>query len=179
VLWHPAKAFVKESFMSTLPRVLTLAAIGAASSWFGAQAAGTVEVKYLEPTKFSDAGRSSWDIERTTAAFSEHFKALGKELPDGQTLRLSVTDIDLAGELRPGRHGNDIRILRGRADWPRVGMNYELVQGERAVKTGKVQVADMAYQQNSLGARQSEAFAYEFRMLDRWFNEEILNKAKR
>jgi hypothetical protein len=172
---------MKEHLMRTLSHTLALATLATFATCVvgAAHAAGSVEIKYLEPGKFSDAGRGSMEIERTTAAFSEHFKALGKELPDGQTLRLSVTDIDLAGELRPSRHGNDIRILRGRADWPRVSLNYELVQGDRAVKSGTAKVSDMAYQQASLGIHRSEAFAYEFRMLDRWFNEEILNKAKR
>ena len=154
-----------------------VAAISALVVPSAAQAAGTVQVNFVEPDKFSDAGRGALDLERTTQAFAEHLQALGKRLPDGQSLRLHVTDIDLAGELRPTRHGSEIRVLRGRADWPRVALRYELVQDGRTLKSGATQVADMAYQQTSLSTQRGEAYAYEFRMLERWFKEQIVAAA--
>lgn len=157
--------------MRTLPLIATLMSFVVSSA---ALAAGSVQVNFVEPDKFSDAGRGAYDVERTTKAFDEHFKALGQRLPDGQSLRLQVTDIDLAGELRPSRNGSEIRVLRGRADWPRVAMRYELVHDGRMLKSGEAKVSDMAYQQASLGLHRGEAYAYEFRMLDRWFSEQIL-----
>lgn len=157
--------------MRTLPLLTTLMSLAVSTA---ALSAGTVQVTFVEPDKFSDAGRGSVDLERTTLAFDEHLKALGQRLPDGQSLRLQVTDIDLAGELRPTRNGSDIRMLRGRADWPRVALRYELVQDGRMLKSGEARVADMSYQQASLGMHRGEAYAYEFRMLDRWFSEQIL-----
>ena len=139
-----------------------------------AHAAGTVEVKFIEPDKFSDAGRNTWDRERTLAAFSEQLQSLGQSLPDGQALRLSVTDIDLAGELRPSRNGSEIRVLRGRADWPRVTLRFELLEGGRTLKSGEAKVSDMAYQQQSLGAHRNDAYGYEMRMLERWFKDTLV-----
>jgi Protein of unknown function (DUF3016) len=139
-----------------------------------AHAAGVVEVKFVDPDKYSDVGRSSVDRERALAVFNQQLQALGKGLPDGQSLALSVTDIDLAGELRPTRHGSEIRVLRGRADWPRVTLSYELRDGARTLKSGDAKLADMAYLQQPLTLHKDDAYAYEMRMLKRWFDETIV-----
>ena len=160
--------------MSKLQHLSALAVVVALACGGAARAAGTVEVKFVDPDQFSDAGRGSIDIERTVKAFTEHLQGLGKALPDGQTLRLSVTDIDLAGELRPTRHGSDVRVLRGRADWPRVNLRYELMDGGRTLKSGEARLSDISYQQVSLGLYRNDAYAYEMRMLDRWFKDDIV-----
>lgn len=156
--------------MSTLRYLISLALALAGV----AHAAGTVEVKFVEPEKFSDAGRNTWDRERTLQALTEHLQSLGKTLPDGQALRLTVTDIDLAGELRPSRRGDELRVMRGRADWPSMVLRYELLDAGGTLKSGDARLADMAYQQSGPGKYQGLAYAYEMRMLDRWFKDDIV-----
>jgi hypothetical protein len=141
--------------------------------------AGTVDVSFIEPANFSDAGRSSWNVEHTTKSLAEVFQAYGKKLPDGQALKFEVTDVDLAGEMRPSRRGDDIRVLRGRADWPRVDLRYTLTENGRVLRSGEAKIADMAYLQHSLRGNSSEALAYERRMLDRWFAETFVTAKAR
>ena len=143
-----------------------------------AYAAGTVEVSFNEPEKFTDAGRGSFDKEHTLKGLGEHLKALGRRLPDGQTLRLEVMDIDLAGELRPTRSGSEVRVLRGRADWPQITLRYSLLADGRTLKAGEERLADLNYQWMSAGLRSNDEFPYERRMLDRWFGETFTTAAK-
>jgi len=155
---------VKEIIMPAVPRlalglVATCLACATLPAW-----AGQVEVTWVEPDLYADAGRSVVDRERTMGALGEHLKRWGRLLPDGQTLKLDVLDVDLAGEIEPyGWH--QVRILRGRADWPHLKLRYTLQAGDRTLKSGEAELADMHYR---LGDRGSE-LGFEKRMLDQWF----------
>lgn len=134
-----------------------------------AQAAGQVQVKWIEPEKFADAGRGSFDRERTLKTLGEHLQALGQRLPEGQTLSVEVTDLELAGELEPfSRFHDEVRVLRGRADWPRMSLRYTLSDGTRTLARGDAQLSDPNYLYRSLRGVQYGALAYEKRMLDDW-----------
>jgi Protein of unknown function (DUF3016) len=132
-------------------------------------------VNYIEPDKYSDMPFSSWDKERVQKALTEHFEKLGAKLPSGQNLKIDVTDIDLAGNPEPGAHRpNDFRILRGRADWPRISFRYSVESQGGVVKSGEASVADMNYLQSFNRYSSNEYLRYEKRMLDEWFKKEVL-----
>jgi hypothetical protein len=137
----------------------------------GAQAAGRVEVSWVKPELFSDIGQIRWQREATLQALGDHLQRLGQRLPDGQTLQIEVTDVDLAGELdRSSWH--ETRVLRGGADVPRIALRYTLLADGRTVKAGEASLSELNY----LGApllppsRQEELF-YEKQLLERWFRE--------
>jgi hypothetical protein len=134
-----------------------------------AHAAGQVQVKWIEPEKFADVGRGSFDRERTLQTLADHLQALGKRLPDGQTLNIEVTDVELAGELEPfTRFHHEVRVLRGRADWPRISLRYTLSQGERTLARGEADLSDPNYLYRSPRLGQGNTLAYEKRLLDDW-----------
>jgi len=147
------------------------AVAAAATLLAGPTAAATVEVRYVEPDNFTDIGRSSWDRERALNTLTAHLQKLGQTLPANQTLRLEVTDIDLAGDIRPwGWH--ELRVLRDRADWPSIRMRYTLLEGERTLRTEEVRLSDLGYMQILSGSdRAGEELAYEKRMVRRWFTD--------
>jgi len=133
-----------------------------------AQAAGRVEVAWIEPASYRDAGPTPWERERVLQTLGAHLDQWSRALPDGQTLRLEVTDLDLAGEIRPF-FWHDTRVLRGGADWPQMSLRYTLQAGGRTLKRGEAQLSDMGYQ----FARRSETLGYEKAMIDRWFRQEF------
>lgn len=142
-----------------------------------AQAAGTVEVRFVDPDRYRDAGRGELEVERTTRNLEQFIRRLGRQLPDGQTLRVDVLDVDLAGELRPLFRGHDdIRLMRGGADWPRMTLRYTLTGADgRTLQSGEETISDMNYQQSNLRARtDSEPLAYDHRMLEHWFGERFV-----
>ena len=72
------------------------------------------------------------DREHVLKELSEHFALLGKRLPPGQELRVEVLDLDMAGRIRPNFRGQqDIRVVRGGADWPRMLVRYQLYRTGR------------------------------------------------
>lgn len=146
-----------------IPLVLAVLACMAAAPAL----AGVAEVRFVEPQKFTDAGRGGVETGRTTENLGEHLKALAKRLPASQVLRIEVLDVDLAGRLEWHR-GQEIRVLAGRADWPRITLRWQLEDGGRPVASGEDRIADMSYLETGPD-RTGEALGYEKRMLDRWF----------
>ncbi|MDO8418443.1 MAG: DUF3016 domain-containing protein [Rubrivivax sp.] len=159
--------------MSTAPwgLVRLAAAAALAISMLPATAAGTVEVSWLQPERYSDAGRSIVDRERTMTSLGEYLGQLGRQLPDGQTLKIEVLDVNLAGEVEP--HGwDEVRILRGRADWPQMTVRYTLQAGGQTLKAGEAHLSDLNYFAFQRGLRMGHGdLAYEKRMVDRWFSD--------
>jgi hypothetical protein len=144
-----------------------------------AATAGTVEVRFIEPDKFADARDGVHSREDVLKTLEERLKQLGaKKLPASQTLQVEVLDIDLAGDAFPRVALRDTRVLRGRADWPRMHLRYTLREGDKVIKSGEDRIADMKYLMGSLRASQDSPLPYEKRMLDNWFDERIVAAAR-
>lgn len=135
-----------------------------------------VSVTYVKPDDYTDMPFSQIERERTLKEFSAYFAKLDKKLPPGQSLRIEVLDIDLAGRLYPRRSGDDLRILKGGADWPRIHLRYTLEQDGQVLRSGDEQLSDMAYQDRLGRNFDNEPLRYEKRMLDDWFDKAIVPK---
>ncbi|HRD95498.1 MAG TPA: DUF3016 domain-containing protein [Rubrivivax sp.] len=133
--------------------------------------AGKVEVSWIEPDRFADAGRSVVDRERMMGALGDHLKRWARRLPADQVLKIEVLDVNLAGEIEPFR-GSDLRVLRGSVDWPLIKLRYTLQAKGDTLKSGEAEVADRHYR---VGDRVSE-LGFEKRMLDKWFKTTIATK---
>jgi hypothetical protein len=137
-------------------------------------AGAAVTVTYVQPENFSDVPFITWERDDTLKALTEHFTWLGNSLPPGQDLRIEVTDVDLAGHVTPGaRMGRDLRILRGRADWPRMTLRYSVEQNGQVLKSGEAQLADMSYLDHVNRYFDGEPLRYEKQMIDEWFEKTI------
>ncbi|WP_084197194.1 DUF3016 domain-containing protein [Solimonas soli] len=138
-----------------------------------AVAAPNTLVTFKDPDKFIDAGTDgigSRTSPQVLDALKKHLQQLGARwLPAGQTLQITVTDIDLAGRFdpRPGRD-NRVRIMRD-GDWPRIDLHYTLKQDGRTLQDADAHLSDMSYLMNSGLTRSDDWLRYEKSMLDRWF----------
>lgn len=154
--------------------VLAVAALLLAAA--GAQAAGRAEVRYIAPERYADAGFGALELERTQRVLTSHFERLARRLPDGQVLRVDVTDVDLAGEVDTlALHR--VRVLGQLPDAPRLGLKFELRQGERLLVQGEERLTDLAYLDHGRALRRDEPLAYEGRLLERWFDERFAKAA--
>lgn len=162
----------------SMPRTLGVAAalLAAAALHAPAQAAGKAEVQWVEPQNFRDAGFGAWERDRTLKSLGEFIEKLGQQLPDGQLLKLTVTDLDLAGDVFP-RAAREVRIVRGSADWPQMTASYSLTTSDgRVLKSGNADIADLGYFFTPRNASAIDGdFPYEKRMIHRWFNEQIVD----
>lgn len=152
---------------AALAGMLLLAASGAVAG---------ATVTYAQPEQFSDVPFAPWERERVLKELSKHFAKMAQQLPAGQDLNVEVTDIDLAGRTWPSfDSGRDIRILNGRADWPRLSLKYTITQDGKVVRGGEEQLSAMNYLSRIDRHRSGEELHYEKQMLDDWFKQRIVS----
>src|SRR5262245_59933630 len=152
-------------------RLTTIAAlllVGAGA----AQAGGTVNVSFIDPEHFTDAGeRSYYYSPNVLKVIDQYLQDLGQRyLADGQVLKIDVTNIDLAGWLRPmPNRGEWVRVLRGRADFPRIALRYTLESNGQVTKQGEETLADLDYTNVLRPSTGEYEMRYERLMLEAWF----------
>lgn len=135
--------------------------------------AGTAEVRFIDPDRYTDAGQNRvGEPEQVRAELARYFEKLAAEfLPADQSVQIEVLNVDLAGD--PPRRGDrfdDPRVLRGRADWPQIELRYTVRAGAKVLASGHDVVSDLAYLDSStVYLVKDESLPYEKRMLRRWF----------
>jgi hypothetical protein len=139
-----------------------------------APAAAAVNVSFVEPERYSDAGfRRSHDPaerERVFGDIRQHLERLGERyLKPSQTLKIEVLDIDLAGRFEPWRpFAYDVRFKRS-ITWPRMTLRYALEEGGRVAASAEESIADLDYLAHADLRTSSDPLRYEKAMLDDWF----------
>jgi hypothetical protein len=144
-----------------------------------AQAAGNVQVSFVQPESFADIRDAQLSSVVNLRELKRHLEELGaRHVTDGQTLTIEVLDVDLAGEIRFSRgwHEN-VRVLNGRADWPRINLRVTLESAGQPVHRFEQAVSDMAYLQRINRYRDGELLSHEKRMLDEWFEAQFAGAA--
>ena len=160
-------------------RKLLLTLVPAVLMASGAAMAGTAEVTYEQPERFTDAGRGEQvpSVQKTLTEALQHLAAQG--LPASQTLKVTITDIDLAGEIPPGQvRLTETRVMGRNADWPRIHLRYSLQDGDRVVAQGSETLSDMSYLMRSSFLSGSGDLPYERRMLGEWFSDRFGKNAR-
>jgi hypothetical protein len=160
--------------MRTLPTLLSAALLCA-----GLAQAGTVEVQFEQPDRYTDAG-SQREAMGVQATLRDILQTLGTDrLPASQTLRVAITDVDLAGEIAPPtRRMQDVRVMGRTPDWPRINLRYTLRDGERVLAEGSEVVSDMAYLSRSARLAGRSSLPYEQRMISDWFDSRFAGVAR-
>jgi Protein of unknown function (DUF3016) len=156
------------------------ACVFALAAAFGLPAAATVTVNFVTPEKYTDIGRRTSDAADTQRRLEEHIQKLAqRHLPANADLVVDVLDVDLAGRQNVASRDPDLRVMKGRADWPAFQLRYSLKSGDKVLASGEERIADMNYQK-SVGAHQaSDPLRYEMRLLDDWFKKRIVPAAAR
>ena len=139
-----------------------------------AVARADVQVKFIEPEKFSDIkdnnGFRQMDVLKDIEAHL--VEQAGKYLP-GRDVRISVTDVNLAGEVEPfGRRVEWLRVMRT-VTLPSMIMSYEVLEAGKVVRQGQANLRDMNYQDGFNSYSSGDTLRYEKRMIDRWFKDEF------
>lgn len=154
--------------------------------------AAVVEIEWVDPSEFTDIKPSNESKKRfqarTFKKIEKYVSQLAEKLPEEQILKLSVTDLDLAGRVEFASNAvintrggftrlglgfsNDIRIVDS-IDFPRMEFAYELVsnQGDIIV-SGEENLKDLNFQYRA-GARvrSSDTLRHEKFMIRDWFNQ--------
>ncbi len=136
--------------------------------------AASSEVTWGDYKKFRDIdsgneGRKSFR-ERTFSNLEKHFAKMAEDLPKEQVLKITITDVDLAGSTNSaGIHRT--RIVKD-IYFPRMNFSYQLVDADgKEIKADTVVVKDMNFMHNTSIKYRNKALGYEKKMLDDWFSE--------
>lgn len=135
--------------------------------------AGTVEVRYDAAKPHSDAGDTAAQRERRLEALAAHLSALGAtRLPADRTLAVEIVDLDLTGTVRITRRPlGEVRVVNGRADGPRIELNYTLRDASGTLASGHESLYDVNLPR--LGelrdANGGDPLRQEKLLLDHWF----------
>lgn len=142
---------------------------------------GPVTVVWQNPDEFRDVEASSGIQER----YENHvFATLGKQfqkrlsglLKDGEQLTITVTDLDLAGDVRPsfGASASDIRIVKSVYP-PMIEFQWALLdQNKQLLDSGEVKIKDLNFENASSSLRyQNDALHYELSMIERWSKRDL------
>ncbi len=139
-------------------------------------ASAVVKVDFPQPEKYTDIPSTSHGQQEMMITLRKHFEVLGAKLPAGQSLTIEVQDIVLAGRHDPFVFGSrmahpDLRVFRGRTDWPRMDFRYTIEAGGKTLQSGTAKISDMNYQQGHNKYASNESLRYEKKMLDEWFRD--------
>lgn len=154
---------------------LALALLGA---WPAAQAAGVVHVSFVEPGQFSDAGNSPFDRPDNLKVLAAFMQELGRQyLADGDVLEIAVLNVDLAGYVRPTRHG-DLRIVHNGADWPSFDLRYTFTAAGQPPAQREEHLSGLHYGHRLARYGIGEPLRHEKQMLDSWFRQRFAAAAQ-
>jgi len=137
--------------------------------------AATSEVTWVDHEKYRDiqSGNESRKHfrERIFYDLEKHFSQLAEDLPEGQVLKINVTNLDLAGDTHIGGI-NQLRVIKNMY-FPRMNFSYELVNadGSIIVTSDEVALKDMTFMMSSNLKYRNKSLGYEKKMLDDWFAE--------
>lgn len=144
--------------------------------------AGEVTVKWQQPENFSDIRpandtRKSYR-ERVMQKFTGFFQDMAAQMPEGYQWQVTVTDIDLAGEVDyfAGGAGNALRIVKDIYS-PAINFTYVLrdKHGEE-VSSAEEKLRDMSFMFSLRSTSMNEEFHHEQKMLQDWFSQQLQPK---
>jgi len=132
-----------------------------------------VEILFDHPEKFTDIKDSSMDTEKGREAVMAVIKDYLLEesqavLPADQSLVVTFTDIDLAGDYEPWRtNARDIRIVKDIYP-PKLDFSYKVTDASgKVIKEGVEHLRDLGFMSRVMINRQDQ-FSYEKDMIRDW-----------
>lgn len=139
--------------------------------------AGEIKVKWFEPENYTDmkgAEESDKSFQkRAFKQFDKYFTKLAKKLPEGVTLDLKVTNVNLAGDVRYNFNMHrEIRLVKD-VYWPSFEFEYQLTQNNELIDKGEVEIKDMAFMLRGNRMSRNEPLRFEKRMFNDWFEEQV------
>ena len=138
--------------------------------------AATSEVKWTEPDKYRDIDAGEEHKVKFRARvfkqLEQHFNKLAQKLPEGQVLKIKVTDIDLAGSTLHGGMKR-IRVIK-EIHFPRMEFSYQLVDAKGVeIKSANADLKDISFMMSSNLRYRNDFLGYEKKLLDDWFKKEF------
>ena len=142
---------------------------------------GLVKIEWQNPKDFRDIKTSNELQSRfENRLFETLTKNINKQaekiLKPGQTLQMQVTNLDLAGDMRPtfGATPGDLRIVKDLYP-PRATFSYSVNEGDKVIIAGDEKIIDMSFMNNTRNFN-NRPFQYETNLFDDWLQKTVAPK---
>jgi len=163
---------------STVLGLVAACALNAADS---AKPAPRTQVLFDHPENFTDVKDSDLPTDKGRDSILSTFRAFlvdraDRLLPEGYSLAITFTDIDLAGDFEPwrGSQFSEVRIVKAVYP-PAFKFTYTVTDASgRVVKQGTENIRDLSFQ-NRLTIDNSDPLRYEKDILDDWTRANLRN----
>lgn len=141
---------------------------------------GPIEVSWTDPAQFSELRYSGnrWEARQGdwVVQLAKHLrKRAARDLPQGERLDVTITDIKRAGSYEPwrGARFNSTRIVRDIYP-PRITLEFTRTGADgRVIAQGERKLTDMGFLMNIPPAGSSDLLRYEKRLIDDWLSKEF------
>ena len=139
--------------------------------------AASSEVTWTSPEKYRDIHPGEENKkrfqERVMKNLEEHILKLAEKLPEGQSIKMNVTDVDLAGDVNHGSI-HRVRVVKD-LYFPRMKFEYELVSSDgKTIDKGEVDLKDMNFLRTGHLKYRTDSLGHEKKMLDDWFKDTFM-----
>jgi len=149
-------------------------------------AEGPVSVKWTDPAQFTEIRYSGNRFEAQQGnwvqSLAEYFRtSAGKQLPAGDRLDITITDIKRAGEYEPshGPRGHDVRIVKDLYP-PRISFSYVWTGANgQVIDQGEKKLIDTAFLTSTLPFNDTDPLRYEKNMIDDWSRRQFRDAGAR
>jgi hypothetical protein len=135
-----------------------------------------ITVEFQNPDNFRDVRDSlggSTDQHALAALRSWLQENAPARLSAGQKLRVTFTDIDLAGDFLPGASVDRVRIIRG-VYIPRMELSFAVTDAAgQVVKEGTRTLTNLDFQNTGHRIGSDQAFFYDKMLLEDWLRKEF------
>lgn len=141
---------------------------------------GPVQVDWTDPAQFSDIRFSGnrWEAQRGNwvEQLARHLQTRATaQLPAGESLQVTFTDIRRAGAFEPwrGPQLQDTRIVRDIYP-PQIELTFKRLDAEgNVIDQGERRLRDSGFMMGSSTLSNNDALRFEKRMLDDWLRREL------
>ncbi|QYJ82861.1 DUF3016 domain-containing protein [Shewanella aegiceratis] len=143
--------------------------------------AGVVKITWQDVDSYRDVKavsdiQSRYELRVFDTLTKNLNKAAEKTLKPNQKLELVVTDVDLAGDVRPtfGATPNDIRVIKDIYP-PQMTFSYQVLDGDQVVIAGDEKLRDMSFM-HTTGVMNDKPLRHESKMLSDWLKKTVQPK---
>lgn len=144
-----------------------------------------VVITWSDPANYTDVREANGNSQAfRDALFKElhgYMDEIAQNLPPGQTLNMTVSDVDLAGRIVNGNtvglsSSKQIRYVQ-HTTFPKMAFSYELLnQADEVLLSGSKVIKNMALRRGINSKTVTTTLEHEKDMLQQWFNSDIDKK---
>ena len=165
---------------------LSLVAMAATHPASAAPKAGTansrIQVEFVNPEKFTDFKADASGSQKGRENYLGQLKSYlvqqaGGQLPEGQRLGVSITDIDMAGEFEPwrGQSLTNVRVVKDQYP-PRIELSFKITDAKgKLLREGSGVLRNLSFMRDA-SIHRLDPLRHEKKLLDDWLRRELAGK---